>query len=141
MASALDHYDYDRLPDSVHALIEVIGIQAALRLIEAFGGTDVYVPRRPTPELESLLGLGPAQALVDHYYAGSDKLKLPRCAAAMRSLLHRRIVAAYHDGASAAELARGHGCTERWVYILVARARDEASAARPSCSDRLNRFS
>jgi hypothetical protein len=122
-----DALDTDLLPASARELAEAIGFEPAMRLIAAYGGCAFYVPRWPTAELEALIGADAAQALVDNYYAGSDRLNLPRCAAALRAVLHRRIVAAYYAGASAGALAREHGCTERWIYMLVARHRQAST--------------
>lgn len=121
---------YERLPRTVRELADTIGLPAARRLIDAYGGTAFYVPRRPTPALEALIGTESAQALVDNYHAGSERLQLPRCVAAMRAVEHQAIVAAYYDGATAFELARAYGVTERWVYALAARSRAAANSGQ-----------
>lgn len=122
--------EYDLLPESVRELADTIGLEAARRLVEAYGGSAIYVPRQVTPELEGLIGHDAAQALVDNYYSGSDRLNLPRCLAAIRAVEHRRIVAAFNSGATAGELARAHGCTERWIYRILADRRAELAACQ-----------
>ena len=124
--------DIEHLPPVARELIEVIGLDATRALIEAFGGTRLYVPGRLAPDhaLVKLLGEPAAAALAAHY--AGDELGVPRAAAAMRAALHRQIVAAYDAGASAARLAREHGCTERWIYAIVARRRSELASRQAS---------
>ncbi|ROO28271.1 Mor transcription activator family protein [Salinisphaera orenii] len=121
--------DTDYLPTVAREIAAVIGMAATCDLIAARGGTRLYVPAQLTPEhaLNREIGAEAAAKLVEIY--GGDTLDMPRAHAATRAALHRTIVARYIDGASAAQLARDYGVTERWVYALAARRR-EALASR-----------
>ncbi len=122
---ATTELDTDLLPDSAREIADAVGLDAAMRLIDAYGGSMLYVPKEPTAELRQIMGAAAAATFCDLFYAGSDRLSLPRCARAMRAVLHRQICAAYNQGATAGELARHYRCTERWVFEILARRRAE----------------
>jgi DNA-binding NarL/FixJ family response regulator len=54
-----------RLPDLLEEVANAVGVEAALKLAAARGGTKVYIPSKVTDShwLSLLLGQGPAQAL------------------------------------------------------------------------------
>lgn len=113
------------LPASVRELVEVIGLAAALAIVEARGGVRLSVPTKATAEhwLAELIGLEALEALVAVY--AREEIEVPRCAAALRTLQERRIVAEFERGASNAELARKYQYTERGIRKLRRRVEGE----------------
>lgn len=113
--------DPDLLPASAREIAATIGLAGTLKLIEHYGGIRVYVPAAMPAEhhLVPVLGLTGARALAGQF--GGEMIDVPRAAAAVRDALYRQIAGAYSDGVSPKVLARRHGCTERWVYIIAAR--------------------
>ncbi len=115
------------LPASLAEIIDAIGIAAALKLVERYGGTRVYVPSEETitvtHPLACAIGLEAARKLAR--VRGREYLDVPRCAAYVRAIRN----AAIRDGlaeASAAELARQY-CTTRRNIFRIAAAGDDAS--------------
>lgn len=55
-------------------IAEVIGVDMAEALIEAYGGTRIYIPRKIHPEhsLAKCIGLRPAMKLCEHFALGSS---------------------------------------------------------------------
>jgi hypothetical protein len=113
------------LPASVRELVEVIGLAAALAIVEARGGVRLSVPTKATADhwLVEVIGLPALEQLVA-VYAG-EELEIARCAAALRTLQERRIVAEFESGASNAELARKYQYTERGIRKLRRRVEGE----------------
>lgn len=104
--------DPDLLPESVLDLIDVIGINAALTIVEQRGGIRLYVPAKATEShwLADLIGLDALQKLVDVY--AREEIEIPRCAATLKDIKDREIAS---STASNSELARQYGMTERNV--------------------------
>ncbi|RMG56332.1 MAG: DNA transposition protein [Gammaproteobacteria bacterium] len=123
------------LPASVRELVDVIGLPAALAIVEARGGVRLTVPSRASAEhwLADLIGLEALEKLVAVY--AREEIEVPRCAAALRALRAREIVAEFERGASNAELARKYHYTERGIRKL--RRRVEAETRRGLCQPSL----
>lgn len=121
--------DIDQLPHSAAEIVEVVGVEAALRLVEAWGGIRLYVPQHMPEDhlLVSTLGRAEADQLADRY--GGETVHIPRCLHALRAVRNGRIRAERHDGASPALLALRYGLTERQVYAILA-AGDEPADDR-----------
>jgi hypothetical protein len=57
--------------------VQAVGPEAALLLIEAFGGTEIYVPRNPVPTSPLVAAIGAeAAAALAHAY-GTNELRVP----------------------------------------------------------------
>lgn len=116
--------DVSDLPPRLAALAGLIGLSATLRLVEARGGTRIYVPDMASAEhwLARLLGLTALQQLVAEH--ARDYIELDRAAAALRAARDRKIVADHAGGTSTATLALENGLTQRQVFNILARAAD-----------------
>lgn len=116
-----EHY----LPASVRDLVDVVGMPAALAIVEARGGIRLCVPKRVTPDhwLVDLIGVDALQALISVY--SGEEIEVPRCYAALRAIRDQQIVAEAEAGASNAELARKHNYTERGIRKLRRRVEKE----------------
>jgi hypothetical protein len=108
------------LPPKIRELDELIGITAALQLVDHYGGTHVYVPAAPPADhpLVKLIGLEAAQLLARRW--PSEYVKLPRCAALMRAERDERIRTRHAAGESGPALARAFRMTERNVWYILA---------------------
>lgn len=131
----LQQIDASDLPPRLAELASVIGLPATLRLVEARGGTRIYVPDTVTSDswLARLIGLIPFEALVKHYRR--EFLVLDRAAAALRAVRDRRIIADHAEGASTASLALECGLTQRQVFNILAQG-DKASTSQPDLFQR-----
>lgn len=128
--SAYNSIRVDDLPPVARDLVEVIGLPAAVRLVEKWGGVRIYVPATVGEDhpLARMIGVDTARALCE--YCAGELLAVPRAAAALREARNREIRARYADGESQARLARAYALTERQVRnILGARPVDSRQAA------------
>lgn len=62
----------DPLPQVLADIAMIAGEEAARRVADAVGGTQVYIPPSPGPDhwLSKLLGLEAARRIADHFTAG-----------------------------------------------------------------------
>jgi Mor family transcriptional regulator len=117
------------LPPVLADLSEIIGLGAALRLAEAFGGTEIYVPRDPPADhpVTQAIGLEAAQRLAQYLgtLTSGGRIDVPKGDALSRARRNRAIVEAVAAGASKQQLARTHGLTTRWVRSVCNGTRDD----------------
>lgn len=113
-------WDLAYLPQQLQDIIEIIGLPAAKRLVEHYGGVSVMVPpqMREDHALARLLGLEAAQKLVEQY--ARERITVPRAYRAIIAFRNSLIRAAHADGKTAKELALLHGITERWIWNILA---------------------
>src|SRR5712692_10202994 len=104
-----------------------LGESAASRLIEAFGGSRIYVPHFPRPgdPLVSQIGMVAAAKLVRIY--GGERLDLPNPNSRRTRILELR-----RGGLSVDAIARQMGCTRRRVFQVLAEARPRRPEATSS---------
>lgn len=120
------------LPASVAELVDLIGLDKAMKLVKTLGGTTFPVPKRATSlgelrynMLADVVGVDAADALVKHY--GGDELYIPRCAAALQAArdaeINEAFVAETRTGRSAADvvfsLARRYKLSDRRVWDIL----------------------
>lgn len=100
-------------PAALVRIAEVTSTAAALKLVDAFGGTSIYVPQSITSEdrLALILGAEAAVALAEAF--GGDRLDIPTMAFAR----HRKAMIIQAEG-SARVVARRLGVTERYVRMV-----------------------
>lgn len=104
--------------ESFGALVEVCGEMAA-RLVDAYGGTRLYIPNHLNPNgfLVQKLGIEAAQALVD--LCGREDLIVPRLMSLRRIIRNRKILASHAKGSSPKSLALQFNLTERQIYSIL----------------------
>jgi Mor family transcriptional regulator len=120
------------LPASVQELVDLIGLQKAMKLVRSLGGTTFPVPKRQTKlgelrynMLADVVGVDAADALVRHF--GGGELYVPRCAAALQAARDAEInayfVAETNKGRSSAEvvfhLARRYKLSDRRIWNVL----------------------
>jgi len=110
----------EHLPSTLVQVVEAIGIEDTMRVVDAFGGCRVYVPMQLEGKhlLVTTLGRRLADQLVAHF--GGEPLEIPRCLVALRAIRDAEIRSAREEGALPRDLARKHGLTERQVYSILA---------------------
>lgn len=99
-------------------LVEIIGLSAALKIVEIRGGIRLSVPTRVKPEhwLVPHIGLEALKKLVD-YYKG-EEIEIDRCVKALLAIKEQQILQESANGISNAKLARKYGYTERGMRKL-----------------------
>jgi hypothetical protein len=108
-----------RPPAEVAYLVEVLGLDATLDLMEKRGGTRLYVPRHfdPSMDLAQEFGAVAARALVARWGDGVNALKVPLCKWWRARIYGER-------GMSYPAIALALGCSETsvWRYLQPDRA-------------------
>ena len=103
------------LPASLQAIADIVGVPAALKVAERWGGTRLYIPEQPAEDhdLSILIGIEAARALGEAY--AGERIEIPKADCWGRALKHQLILDARANGQSQAQVARAHGYTERHV--------------------------
>lgn len=109
----------DLLPRSVRELAAEVGLPVALRLVAACGGTTVYVPRKAGPNHPLAARIGAAGLAALAAGRGGEPLDVPRCAAARRAVVRRRIAEQSAGGVPAAELAVRWGYSRSHIHRIL----------------------
>lgn len=103
-------------------LVELVGLSAALRLVDRFGGTPIYLPHPSRVKEHSAVALEIGAEAMRRLAAvwPQAHIVVPRGAAYLR---RQRDIALLRDSASlsAAQLARKYEMIERHVYRILAR--------------------
>jgi len=89
-------------------IVEIIGEEAAAKLIASFGGTRLYVPHSPCADdaLARAVGTGAAMKLAQMF--GGERVELPKPPPRRMQILTLRAA-----GHSVEEIARALNCTRR----------------------------
>jgi hypothetical protein len=112
------------LPETVLEMVELIGMPAALKIVESYGGVRLYVPQTIVPDhpLEQLIGRTNAEKLAARY-GGEHHFDIPRCVEAARHARDDAIAAEFLAGASYRTLAQRYRLTERSIGNILTRKR------------------
>ncbi len=129
-AAPLDDATLALLPRRVAELVDVVGLAAALKIVELRGGGRLEVPKRVKAEhwLVEHIGLEALAKLVAYY--NGERIEIDRCFKVLLMIQERVIVAAHDNGASNWQLAQQYGYTERGIRKL----RKRVENARPSAN-------
>lgn len=111
-------------PELVIGFIECIGMDAAMKLIEKYGGTVMVIPKGTREcglrrSLIELLGEKAASAFMFRY--GGERIAMPRCVKARRAYRDKRIVDDFEKGTPARKLALLHKMSERNVWGILSK--------------------
>ncbi len=109
-----------RLPKLLAEIAEVAGLDAALKLAAARGGTEIYVPRRASEDhwLAATVGMEAAERICRQWSA--ERIMLPVGTTAQARATVDRMIA---DGRSVTEIALACGWTTRGVERRRAKRR------------------
>ncbi|WP_153116044.1 Mor transcription activator family protein [Rhodocyclus tenuis] len=115
----------DLLPGELRAIAEIIGIPAALRLVEARGGRRIYFPAGVDADhqLVKLIGQAPAEALCQAY--AGERLEIPRALGYVRAVRNAHIMQSRAQGISQSALAGEHQLSERHIRNIERCAGDD----------------
>ncbi len=119
------------LPGVLGEIEEIAGLEAALAVAEAVGGTRAYISRRPGPDhwLTRAVGAETAATLADHFTTGRTGLELEfplgptGSIARERRRRARRLATLTEQGHPTVAIARELGLTDRAVRLYKARRR------------------
>lgn len=124
------------LPDSMLDIVEAIGWNAALTLVDQIGGIEFRFPdgilaSKRKNWLIELIGEQPAAKLMRIY--GGTRLYIPRCRAALLELrnhhfsqdMQQLIEQGFSKTAAVQQLAPRYQISERWAYRILATQSDK----------------
>lgn len=108
------------LPSILQDMAELIGLPATLKLVEAYGGVRLYIPKRFDPDhpLVKLVGHAHAAKLCESY-GGELHFDIPRAVAATRAARDARMRNDRALGATHRELALRYVLTERQIRNIL----------------------
>ena len=109
--------------DDLTLIARHISPETADALIAAFGGADIYVPRRLGPDHALVRAVGTADARAIVALLGAGHLRVPLGTHARQRARAARILTLSREGHSARKIARELGCDVRTVYNWRARAK------------------
>lgn len=102
-------------------MAEVIGDDAAHKLARDFGGARLYIPSEPCETHPLTLSVGREDALaIAAKFAGEELVILMHKSRAQRRLDRELILKLRSRHRSIAAIARQVGCSERYVYNVLA---------------------
>lgn len=113
----------DLLPPLLQKIERLVGLQAAMALVQQWGGLRVYFPTpdRVTPDhpFAKVIGVEALLKLANEY-GGLPHFQLPKAERALRAVRDARIAADYATDKTAREIAAEYGITESQVCRIVA---------------------
>ena len=100
-------------------IVEILGRENALKLIQRFGGTALYVPHNPDEHhpLTLILGVDGAARLASYY--GGENLYLPLGRKWLREQQRQLIHRLKSQEMPTSKIAQTIGCTPRWVRMVI----------------------
>ena len=109
----------------VQELLQALGYEGLMRLLDQFGGERIYVPRQMTPAHRLALGLGleTAQALC-RFVGPSGEFLVPTGRDLRRELRDQEIRALRAQGLSLRALVRRFRLSECRICAVLAQAKD-----------------
>lgn len=120
----------EQLPQSLHEIVDVIGVSATLKLVQAYPGIKLWIPADVDPEHNVAVLLGHAKARLLSERFKRTQIEIPRCVDAVRAARDAEIRRRYDNGETQSALALEYELTERRVREIVSkrgRNRDQLS--------------
>jgi hypothetical protein len=112
------------LPASARELVQAVGLQATLEIVERWGGVGLWIPvdlkpdGAPTRRLADAIGARAAKRL--HAVYRGSLIAVPKCDRALRVLRDEEIRTRRAEGITVPSLAREYRLTERQIYNIAA---------------------
>jgi hypothetical protein len=110
------------LPSSLKELRAYLSLEAIVRLIEAYGGAEAYIPSTAVNDskLARTIGLEPAKTLSKVLAKSKPEiLKVPRAARFRLYLRNMEIISRSDIGATSVDLARDFGLSQRQIFNIL----------------------
>lgn len=126
MNTAVAEINIDLLPPILQDLVELIGLPLTMKLVEAHGGTRLFVPKRDVAEdhpLARLLGSEAAQKLIEAY-GGEEHFDIPFGERALKAVRKAQI-RAKRPYTSARLLALEYRTSERNIRLICGEVVDD----------------
>lgn len=121
--------DVALLPIILQDLVKLIGLADTMKLVEAYGGVRLYVPKEWMEDdhpLVKLLGRASAEKL-QSVYGGEMHFDIPKAVTALRVVRDTQI-RAKRTQASVRELALEYRLTERYIHMICGEVEDDRQA-------------
>lgn len=118
-----DARNLDHMPDSMREIADVIGVDGALQLCHAFGGTEIYLPQTPKPNNRVVRELGPSETMKLIQAFGSGHLTVPMGPNTDAQRKRQLIVEMLGAGTSHTEVAQRVNCHVRTVGRIAGEMR------------------
>ncbi len=112
------------LPPSMRELVELVGLDAAMKLVDWRGGVGFHAPKEVPDDHELVKTVGHIAARKLAQQFGGDWVHLPRCHALLLAERNRRIIADRKPDFGVRRLALKYKLTERQVWNIVGKAAD-----------------
>lgn len=109
------------LPESLKNMVNVIGLAPTMAIVNAFGGTILFIPKKTNDRhrLINLIGIDQFKLIVSSF--GGNSFAVPRMANVIRSNRNREIVQRYDSGDSVYTLASTYKMTNRQIYNILSK--------------------
>ena len=109
-------------PQSLLDIMDVIGEDAGLILLDNLAGTRLFIPKemKPTNRLVELIGMDLAETMARTF--SGETISVPRAARARREMRNIAIREAYDGGERVPDIGQRVELTERQVYAILAQA-------------------
>lgn len=109
------------LPESLKNMVNVIGLAPTMAIVNAFGGTILFIPKKTNDRhrLINLIGIDQFKLIVSSF--GGNSFAVPRMANVIRSNRNREIVQRYDSGDSVYTLASAYKMTNRQIYNILSK--------------------
>lgn len=109
----------ENLPRSLQDLGEEIGLEAVLKLVARYGGTEISTPKKVHDDhpLVLLVGLPAAQYIASHW--GGDNLYIPNLNRVKQKIRNIEIVRRFDQGESTQKLALAFQVTSRTIKNIL----------------------
>ena len=110
------------LPYVVQDISNLIGLGLALKLVEHYKGTSMWIPSqfRPDYHLVAVIGHEPMIKLIEAY--GGDRLEIPKCDDAIRAVRNFKIC---ESDKSQSQLAHEYNLTVRQIRNIQCHIEDD----------------
>lgn len=109
----------DALPPVMIEIVNLVGLTAAYRISEHFGGQAIDVPKKASPTFVDLIGDDAAHDFC-RYFAGT-RLYISKWDANERQLRDMEIIDKYTNGTPVTQLSKEYGLSTRWIWNILKR--------------------
>lgn len=113
----------------IHEMLVSLSPIAALRMSDAFGGMQIKVPLTPGDESSLRVGVGDEFAEEICHMLGMCVIYVPQLRGLKRLIRDRRARQLSDNGCSVTEIARRYGLSQRGVFRILSRQRQEQQEA------------
>ncbi|MEC9342670.1 MAG: helix-turn-helix domain-containing protein [Pseudomonadota bacterium] len=125
---------YSWLPSVLAEIAEVAGLDAALKMAEARGGTEIYIPAAVGDDhwLTKTVGREAAERICEHFTGSGPgcRLELPLGPAGSAAKIRAKVDRLIAQGKSEREIALATGYSGRGVRLRRANAREREKQGR-----------